>query len=187
MPGSAAVTSGLLREISTTRQTSQSPWRAESAPAKRCSNFSLTEPPLESVQVLPLPELMQVLPALQLAQVLAPLMLELESAQVLPPPELMQMSPPLQLVQVLGPLMLELELALVPASLVLGSPLELRPGKSESPCKTVDTFSTRRPKPPCRLPKSRSIPNLRRYPVGKSDRTCHQSSGSGRCIPAPWP
>src|ERR1700687_2165927 len=111
-------------------------------------------------------------------------MLELESAQVLPPPELMQMLPPLQLVQVPGPLMLEL--ALVPASLALESLLELRPGKSESPCKTVDTFSTRRLKPPCRLPKSRSIPNLRRYPGGKSDRTCHQSSGSGRCIPAPW-
>ncbi len=99
--------------------------------------------------MLPLPELMQVLRALQLAQVLAPLMLELESVRVLPP---------LQLVQVLGPLMLEL--ALVPASTVLESPLELRLGKSESPCKTVDTFSTRRPKPPCRLPKSRSILNL---------------------------
>jgi len=110
------------------------------------------------VLVLPLPELMQVLRALQLAQVLAPLMLELESVRVLPPPELMQMLPPLQLVQVLGPLMLEL--ALVPASTVLESPLELRLGKSESPCKTVDTFSTRRPKPPCRLPKSRSILNL---------------------------
>ena len=128
--------------------------------ARVVANFSLTEPPLESVQVSPLPELIQVLPALQLAQVFAPLMLELESVQVLRARELMQVLPPLQSVQVLGPLMLELELAPVPPSLVLESRLESQPGKSESPCRTVDTFSMRRPKPPCRLPKSRSILNL---------------------------
>ena len=108
----------------------------------------------------PLPELIQVLPALQLAQVFAPLMLGRESVQGLRPRELMQVLPPLQSVQVLGPLMLELESALVPPSLALESRLELQPGKLESPCKTVDTFSTRRPKPPCRLPKSRSTLNL---------------------------